>query len=81
MAGQRLGTECSLFYDAPDRDVDAGDVIVSSGGSAYLVLRARRMRSKYVGRYMLRCLRISPAEIAETQTVHPLVWYSRNRRR
>lgn len=77
----RFGTECRLTYDAPDTDIEPGDVVVTSGGSAYIVLEPRLMRSKYVGRWMLRCVRIDPASIDPSATMHTLYWYPRVRRR
>lgn len=81
MSPRPLGTLCDLSpYDAPDRDVRPGDCVRTRAGSAYLVLRARRVRSKVPGRWALTCLRIGVDEIPADAVVHPLEWYPRGRR-
>jgi hypothetical protein len=80
---QPLGTLCSLGSCDTDAEVSEGDVIRSSGGSHYLVLSARRVtpRSRhYPYRWNLECLRIGPDEVPEDAVVHPLYWYSRDRK-
>ncbi len=61
--------------------VEPGQVIKSVRGRAvYRVVEARKVRSKYAGRWKLQCLRITDAEIADGEWVMPLVWYSRKRK-
>lgn len=83
MIGAALGESCGLTYDADTGDPPVeGDFIVSSGGSAYFVLTARKVRSeKWPVRYALRCARVRATDIPEDAKVHPLYWYRRDRRR
>lgn len=76
-----FGTETAFTYDDPRQPPEPGDFVVSSGGSAYLVLAARRMRSKYPARWWIRVARVDPAEVPDDAVVHRLFWYPRNRRR
>lgn len=78
---RQLGTECRLApYDTPD-EVEPGDYVVTAAGtSAYLVLDARRVRSRHPDRWALRCLRIDPAEVPDDAVRHALHWYPRQRR-
>lgn len=82
MTTRQLGSECSLTpYDTP-RVVEAGDYVVTAKGtSAYLVVKARRMRSRVPDRWALRCIRIHPDDVPGDARVHPLQWYRRDRRR
>ena len=76
-----LGTLCKLHYDSP-RDVQVGDVIRTGAGTCYRVIGYRRQeRGKHAGRWHLDCVRIGPDDVEEDDTVHPLHWYPRNRRK
>ena len=76
-----LGTECTLYYDSP-REVEAFDVIRTQAGTCYRVLEVRiQERGKHAGRKHLKCLRIAPEDVEEDDTIHPLYWYSRERRK
>ena len=76
-----LGTTCTLYHDSP-RDVEAFDVIRTGAGTCYRVLEVRiQERGKHVGRKHLKCLRIAPEDVEEDDKVHPLYWYSRDRKR
>lgn len=74
-----IGAEVKLTYDAPDRDVAAGDGIRTPSGRSYLVIASRRQeRGKHAGRWHLRCIVVDgiPAGVA----IHPLFWHSRDAR-
>ena len=76
-----LGTHCKLYYDSP-RDVQEGDVVRTSAGSCYRIVGVRRQhRGKHAGRWHLDCVRIGESDVEADDTVHPLHWYSRKRRR
>ncbi len=77
----RYGTETAFTYDDPSEPPEDGDFLVSSGGSAYLILAARRMVSRYRNRWWLRVARFDPTEVPEDAMVHRLVWYPRGRKR
>lgn len=82
MVARQLGTECNLTPYDTERVVEAGDYVVTAAGtSAYLVLRARRMRSRHPHRWALRCLRVAPDAVPADARVHVLHWYPRPRRR
>lgn len=82
MSTKRLGEEVNLVPYDTQRVVMAGDYVVTARGtSAYLVVRARRVRSRHPDRWALRCVRIDPAEVPGDARVHPLHWYPRHRRR
>lgn len=66
-------TECRLYYHA--RRVAVGDVLVTPGGSAYLVTEARQGRRP--GRWNLRCLRWPVDEVPDDAQVLPLYWFPR----
>lgn len=56
-----------------------GDVVLSTGGTAYLILEARRTLRP--GRLALRCLKLGPASaIPEGARVVTLAWARRDRR-
>lgn len=56
------------------------DVVLSTGGTAYLILEARQTRRP--GRLALRCLKLGPASaIPEGARVVSLAWARRDRRR
>lgn len=76
-----LGTYCKLYYDSP-RDIREGDVLCTMAASFYRVVGVRRQeRGKHAGRWHLECVRIGPGDVEEDDTVHPLHWYPRDRRR
>lgn len=76
-----LGTPCKLHYDSP-REVMAGDVIQTSAGICYRVIGVRRQeRGKHAGGWHLDCVRIAGEDVEEDDVVHPLYWYSRDRRK
>lgn len=76
-----LGTTCEIHYDSP-RKVEPFDVIRTGAGTCYRVLEVRiQERGKHTGRKHLECLRIAPEEVEADDTIHPLYWYSRNRRK
>lgn len=76
------GESCSLFIDLDTGDqVAPSDVIVSSGGTCYLVTEARRVRSTVrPNRWSMSCVRIAAAEIPADARQIPLHWYPRSRR-
>jgi len=84
-----LGTPCALTYDWEGEDgkqaPGVGDVLVSTGGSGYLILEARRVRSTvHPCRWHYRCLRVDPRgdpKVTANASFHPLFWHSRKRRR
>jgi hypothetical protein len=81
VSGRRLGEQVSLNPYDTGRVVMEGDYVVTAKGtSAYLVLRARRVRSRYPNRWALRCVRIDPDDVPGDARVHPLHWYPRRRR-
>lgn len=82
MTTKRLGQEVQLAPYDTSRVVMEGDYVVTARGtSAYLVVRARRVRGRYPDRWTLRCVRIDPAAVPGDARVHPLHWYPRGRRR
>lgn len=63
-----------------DPPPDAGDYVVSSGGSAYAILEARA--TSRAGRLVLTCLKLAgPSEIPAGARVVDLYWSPRDRRR
>lgn len=74
-----------MTYDADGDPPNVGDVLVSTGGSGYLILEARQVRSTYYpDRWRYLCLRVDPAGDANTPAGarrHPLFWYSRKAKR
>lgn len=73
-----IGTECRITPYDTAATVEPGDFVVTAAGtSAYLVLTARKMRSRHPDRWALRCLRWDPAEVPADATIHPLHWYPR----
>jgi hypothetical protein len=80
-----LGTTCSIHYDSPlAKPVETFDVIRTRAGTCYRVLEVRiQERGKHASgaRKHLKCLRIAPEDVEADDKVHPLHWYSRNRRR
>lgn len=59
-----------------------GDVIRTSAGTCYRVFGVRlQERGKHAGRWHLDCVRIPPFDVEEDDVVHPLHWYSRDRRK
>ncbi len=78
MRGHPYST-CKLFYDGRQK-LEPGDYLRTPAGSVYRIHSVRQnSRRKY--RRHLVCLRWPPAEIPAGATVHPLVWYKRERRR
>ena len=76
-----LGTHCKLHYDSP-RGVREGDVVRTEAGSCYRVAGVRRQeQGKHAGRWHLGCVRIAEEDVEEDDTVHPLHWYPRERRK
>ena len=78
-----LGTECTLTYDT-GADVEPFDVIrTEPAGTCYRVLSVRAQEGgKWAGiRKHLNCVRIAGSDVEEGDRVHPLYWYSRERRR
>lgn len=72
-------TPCKLYVDGfPDLEV--GDYITTSGGSAYLV-QAMRISKTRMDRKHLQCLRWPIAEIPPDANQFELFWYSRSKRR
>jgi hypothetical protein len=73
------GSVCRLTYQTPEV-VEVGDAIVTATtGRAYLVIAARRMRSKKPGMWMLDCI-VADELPPDGVRVHPLVWWSRERK-
>ena len=68
-------TPCKLYIDGAD-DLSAGDYILTSGGSAYLVQGTRPSPSK-PERLYLDCLRWPPGDIPEDARCYQLNWYRR----
>ncbi|EPS4554928.1 MULTISPECIES: hypothetical protein [Pseudomonadaceae] len=68
-------TPCKLYIDGAD-DLSAGDYILTSGGSAYLVQATRPSPSK-PERLYLDCLRWPPDQIPEDARCYQLNWYRR----
>lgn len=68
-------TPCKLYYDGA-RDLQAGDYLQTTGGSAYLVQSIRQNRNRPQRKH-LGCLRWPVAEIPADARVHPLYWYAR----
>lgn len=79
----RWGTPCTLApYDAdPEDPPHDGSFVITTGGSAYLVVRARLTRSRHPNRYRLECVRWNPAEVPVDAHTVSLSWYPRGRRR
>nr|WP_225903953.1 hypothetical protein [Pseudomonas shirazica] len=76
MASRRqLFTPCKLYIDGAD-GLSAGDYILTSGGSAYLVQVTRPSPSR-PDRLYLGCLRWPPDEIPEDARCYQLNWYRR----
>ena len=71
-------TPCKLFIDGV-LILEPGDYLKTPGGSAYLVQSMRFDRKRSYRRH-LQCLRWPVAEIPPSANVHPLHWYSRQRR-
>lgn len=78
MACRRPYTPCKLFYDGA-RDLETGDYLRTSGGSAYLVQSIRQNRNRPYRKH-LDVLRWPANEIPEGSRVHPLHWYVRKAR-
>lgn len=75
-----VGSLVSLYYDS-DRLVEEADVIRTPTGRSYRVVSVRvQERGKNAGRQIIKALVIDPADVAPDDVVHPLHWYSRNRR-
>lgn len=68
-------TPCKLYIDGA-RELSAGDYILTSGGSAYLVQATRPSPSK-PERLYLNCLRWPPDKISEDARCYHLNWYRR----
>jgi hypothetical protein len=78
---KRPFTPCKLFYDAPQTvEIEVGDFLVTGALSCYLVQKAHRNRNK-PQRWQLDCVRWPYEDLADDATCHPLVWYSRDRKR
>lgn len=68
-------TPCKLYIDGAS-DLSAGDYIITSGGSAYLVQRTRPSPSR-PDRLYLDCLRWPPEQIPADAMCYRLNWYRR----
>jgi hypothetical protein len=68
-------TPCKLYIDGAD-GMGAGDYILTSGGSAYLVQASRRSPSK-PERLYLDCLRWPSDGIPQDARCYQLNWYRR----
>lgn len=85
MSGAPVGARVAINpYDwygegpAPGED----DYLVSQGGSVYLILEARQVRSAvHANRWAYRCLKVAPDEVREGARWTTLVWSRRERRR
>ncbi|MCO2275023.1 hypothetical protein FA378_10985 [Pseudomonas aeruginosa] len=78
MASRRAPyTPCNLYIDYAD-GLAAGDYILTSGGSAYLVQATRPSPSK-PERLYLDCLRWPSDQIPEDARCYQLNWYRRDR--
>lgn len=71
-------TPCKLFYDSGAL-LEAGHYLRTSAGSAYLVQTVRINRRRTYRKH-LDCVRWPLADIPAGAVVHPLIWYSRNRK-
>jgi hypothetical protein len=71
-------TECSIYYDGA-RGLEVGHYLATPAGSGYLVTSIRQ-NSKRPQRKHLKCLRWPKAEIPADSVVHPLYWYSRDKK-
>lgn len=78
-----VGSNVSLYMDTP-RDIQPGDYIVTHSGRSYLVDSVRiQQRGKHAGRKHMRVIVVDPATVPhgdDEEVIHPLFWYSRNRR-
>jgi hypothetical protein len=83
---RRKREECGLFIDLPHRSnqPQVGDCLISRGvrgyGTAYLVLRVRkvkRRKASTLARYSLRCARVALEDTLNLQTFM-FTWYKRN---
>jgi len=74
-----------MTYDADGDPPGIGDVLVSTGGSGYLILEARQVRGvHYPHRWRYTCLRVDPTgdrNIPDGARRHPLHWYPRKAKR
>lgn len=81
--GRPAGALVRLYpYDwqEPGPPPDAGDYVLSSGGSAYAIVEARLTRRP--GRMVLTCLKLAgPSAIPAGARVVDLYWYPRDRKR
>lgn len=68
-------TPCKLYIDGAE-GISAGDYIVTSGGSAYLVQAARRSPT-ITARVYMDCLRWVADEIPDDARCFKLNWYRR----
>lgn len=68
-------TPCKLYVDGAD-GIAAGDYIVTSGGSAYLVQMVRVGRSRPERKHM-KCLRWPIADVPGDARCFTLTWYAR----
>jgi hypothetical protein len=68
-------TPCKLYIDGAE-GLGAGDFIVTSGGSAYMVQKTRGSPSK-PERLYLDCLRWPREQIPDDARCYQLNWYKR----
>lgn len=78
MRGQPY-TPCKLYYDGLCV-LEVGHFLKTPAGSAYQVIEIRQDRKRDYRKH-LQCVRWPPEEIPARATVHPLVWYKRERRK
>ena len=74
---------CKLTIDFSEEVPIAGDVLVSSGGSGYLVIGLSKVNSaKHTNRWKINCARINPhtdPAISDGTRFFSFNWYSRSR--
>ena len=85
-----LGTFCNLGPYDTDATVEVGDVVQSRSRitheplSHYRVLEVKPVSERSIHhpyRKNLKCVRIAPEDVEKDDTIHPLYWYSRDRRK
>lgn len=76
------GAPARFVIDYPDggEAPDVGDFLVSSGGSAYVIVEAHKVRSERPNRWRFLTLRFDRDRIPDGAEVWRFYWYPRSRR-
>lgn len=80
MGKKAIGEHAVISYDGDP--VAAGDALRTPTGRTYGVLSVRvQQGGRHRGRQFVEAVVLDPVEVKPGTKVHPLVWYSRDKKR